>query len=671
MQSTALLLRAALAAACLACALPATASAAPKPPSLEDFAMRPYVQDADLSPGGKHLAVLRLLGRGKHYAVFVYETAHLDRDPYTLGSKHMDIQAVSWANDERLLIWARQPVEVPGNRIGYNTVGTGGAGKAKTYAHKLLSVGLDGSRWIELPRKSEIKRFATEIIQNRLARPNLVSRLPEEKDWVLVGWSGDGGSSADLFKVNVKNGRARSVFRQSQNYSGYGVDSDREVRLRSAYLEDDTIQQQYRLKGSEEWKVLFSWKVADRVPIDILGFADAEGGETFNHVYVRTAKDRDTEAIYRYDLQNPGNSGELLFAHKRFDASGVLIRDMGDQEEGVLTGFSYVADEPRFHYIDEEEAALKKSINAVLPAGNLNVILDRAADDKYIVIRSRGPREPGRFYLLTDRSKITEIGRVAFIEPEQLGPMRALWFKARDGMKIHAVLTLPPTGKPPYPSIALPHGGPWARDAVSWDEWAQLLATRGYAVLQPNFRGSTGFGQKYWRAGDAKWGYEMQDDVDDGMLHLVKQGIADPKRMAIFGWSYGGYSAMVGSLREPNLYRCAIPGAGVSSMELIELERSRNRFIDIFQAPATGGLSPIKEAKNVNVPVLLIHGDRDQIVPIKHSDMFARALKSHGKPHKYVKLVDAAHTVDTIGYEHSMKFYAALLDFLAGDCGMK
>jgi len=671
MQSTALLLRAALAAACLACALPTTASAAPKPPSLEDFAMRPYVQDADLSPGGKHLAVLRLLGRGKHYAVFVYETAHLDRDPYTLGSKHMDIQAVSWANDERLLIWARQPVEVPGNRIGYNTVGTGGAGKAKTYAHKLLSVGLDGSRWIELPRKSEIKRFATEIIQNRLARPNLVSRLPEEKDWVLVGWSGDGGSSADLFKVNVKNGRARSVFRQSQNYSGYGVDSDREVRLRSAYLEDDTIQQQYRLKGSEDWKVLFSWKVADRVPIDILGFADAEGGETFNHVYVRTAKDRDTEAIYRYDLQNPGNSGELLFAHKRFDASGVLIRDMGDQEEGVLTGFSYVADEPRFHYIDEEEAALKKSINAVLPAGNLNVILDRAADDKYIVIRSRGPREPGRFYLLTDRSKITEIGRVAFIEPEQLGPMRALWFKARDGMKIHAVLTLPPTGKPPYPAIALPHGGPWARDAVSWDEWAQLLATRGYAVLQPNFRGSTGFGQKYWRAGDAKWGYEMQDDVDDGMLHLVKQGIADPKRMAIFGWSYGGYSAMVGSLREPNLYRCAIPGAGVSSMELIELERSRNRFIDIFQAPATGGLSPIKEAKNVNVPVLLIHGDRDQIVPIKHSDMFARALKSHGKPHKYVKLVDAAHTLDTIGYEHSMKFYAALLDFLAGDCGMK
>jgi len=209
------------------------------------------------------------------------------------------------------------------------------------------------------------------------------------------------------------------------------------------------------------------------------------------------------------------------------------------------------------------------------------------------------------------------------------------------------------------------------RDAVAWDEWAQLLATRGYAVLQPNFRGSTGFGQKYWRAGDAKWGYEMQDDVDDGMLHLVKQGIADPKRMAIFGWSYGGYSAMVGSLREPNLYRCAIPGAGVSSMELIELERSRNRFIDIFQAPATGGLSPIKEAKNVNVPVLLIHGDRDQIVPIKHSDMFARALKSHGKPHKYVKLVDAAHTLDTIGYEHSMKFYAALLDFLAGDCGMK
>jgi len=658
--------------ACLACALfPAAALAAPKLPSLEDFAMRPYVRKADLSPDGKHLAVLRLLGKGKHYAVSVYETAHLDRKPYNLGSEHMDIQNFFWANDERLLIQTRQPVEVPGNRSGYNNPGILGAGKVKTYAYKLLSVGLDGGRWIELPRKASITRFAAETLLNRLNRPRVVSRLAEEKDWVLVEWSGDGGVSADLFKVNIKNGRAKSVFRQSENYFGYEVDKEGEVRFRQRYNKNDTITMQYRLKGGKDWRDLATWDVKKRRTIEFLRFSSLEGDDTFNKVYVATARDRDTEGIYRFNLERPDEPGELLFSTKRFDAGNILVRDLNDDGYGTVTGFLYTADGPEIYYINEEEAALQKSIDVALPPGNQNRIVDRAADDKYILVRAWGPREPGRFYLLTGRSKITEIGRAAFIEPEQLGPMRGLWFKARDGMKIHAVLTLPPTGKPPYPAIALPHGGPWARDAVGWDEWSQLLATRGYAVLQPNFRGSTGFGQKYWRAGDAKWGYEMQDDVDDGMLHLVKQGIADPKRMAIFGWSYGGYSAMVGSLREPNLYRCAIPGAGVSSMELIELERSRNRFIDIFQAPATGGLSPIKEAANVNVPVLLIHGDRDLIVPIKHSDMFARALKAQGKPYKYVKLVDAAHTLDTMGYEHYLEFYTALLDFLAGDCGMK
>ncbi|MCE2390652.1 MAG: S9 family peptidase [Proteobacteria bacterium] len=340
-----------------------------------------------------------------------------------------------------------------------------------------------------------------------------------------------------------------------------------------------------------------------------------------------------------------------------------------------MVGFTYESDRPRIYYVDEEEAALQKSIDAGLPPGNLNRIVDRADEDKYIVIRSKGPREPGRYYLLKDKTSIEAIGHAAAVEPEQLGEKRAIWYTARDGRRIHAILTLPPFGEPPYPAVVNPHGGPSSRDGLFWngawwDEWPQLLATRGYAVLQPNFRGSTGYGTEHFRAGAGEWGLAMQDDMDDGMLHLVREGIADPERMAIFGWSYGGYAAMVGSLREPNIYRCSIPGAGVSSMDLIRKEEWRHRFSEVLQR-SRGGVSPIELVDRVNVPVLLVHGDRDLIVDIKHSDLFAAELKKHGKPYRYVRLIDAAHTVDTLGYEHLMEFYPAMLDFLADDCGFR
>ena len=152
------------------------------------------------------------------------------------------------------------------------------------------------------------------------------------------------------------------------------------------------------------------------------------------------------------------------------------------------------------------------------------------------------------------------------------------------------------------------------------------------------------------------------------MQFLVEQGIADPERMAIFGWSYGGYSAMVGAMREPNIYKCSIAGAGVSSMELIEKEEWNYRFREMFQR-TRGGLSPIANMDDVNIPILLVHGDRDLIVPIRHSDLFALELERRGKPFRYEKLIDAAHTVDTLGFDHNMQFYTALFDFLENDCG--
>ncbi len=646
------------------------------PPPLEAFAMRPIVRDVDLSPSGERLAVMRLLGRGQNYVIDVYETDDIASEPYTLGADHMDIVGVDWANDERLLVRTRQPVEVPGRRVAYNAAGVGAPGRVKTYAYKLLSVGLDGGPWVELPSKSNIARFASETVVQRLYSPNLVHRLPEQDDWVMIEWLGSDDVGTEVFRVNVNNGQSDPLFQFSSSYFGYAYDHDGDVRIRSYVTPNDNdIVIQFRLKGETEWNEWIRYDADERRSLAVLGFVPGEP----NKVYVAWAKDRDTEGIFQYDLSRLDEEPELLFATDRYDAGSVVsacISDAcvdGDEDPG-LVGFYYVGDAPTIYYVDEEAAALQQSIDAALPADNFNRIHDRAAEDKYIVIHSTGPREPGRYYLLTDKSNLQLLAAASAIEPGQLGERRVVWYEARDGMRLNAVLTLPTSGEPPYPTVAHPHGGPQSRDSLHWnssfwDEWPQLLATRGYAVLQPNFRGSTGFGYEYFAAGDRQWGLAMQDDVDDGIQFLIDEGIADPDRLAIFGWSYGGFSAFMGSLREPNLYNCAIPGAGVSSMEMIAREEWNYRFRDIFQM-TRGGLSPLELVEQVNVPVLLVHGDRDLIVPIRPSDLFALELERLQKPYKYVKLIDAAHTVDTLGYEHNMEFYGALLDFLANDCGL-
>ena len=654
--------------------LPAVGQAQ-EPPPLEAFAMRPIVLDVDLSPSGEHLAVVRLPGQGERYVIQVFRTADMAAPPYTLGAERMNIIGINWANDQRLLVRTRQPVEVPGRRVGYNSAGVGLTGRVKTYAYKLLSVGLDGGRWIELPSKSNIARFASETVVQRLASPNLVHRLPDEDDWVLIEWFGSNDVGTEIFRVNIEDGRSESLLQLSSSYGDYRFDYDGDLRIRSvAARNENRIYMEYRLKDETEWNEWLSYDVDERRPLSVIGFVPGEP----NQVYMLSAQDRDTEGIFLYDMTTPEAAPELLFAIDRYDVGNVVTACISracidGEEDPRLVGFYFVGDAPRIYYIDDAAELLQRSIDKALPPDNFNAIHDRAADDKYIVIHSTGPKEPGRYYLLTDKQQLQLLGQTTAIEREQLGESRVIWYEARDGMLLNAVLTLPPGGEPPYPAVANPHGGPQSRDSLHWnssywDEWPQLLATRGYAVLQPNFRGSIGFGYDYFAAGDRQWGYKMQDDVDDGMQFLVEQGIADPDRMAIFGWSYGGYSAMVGAMREPNIYRCSIAGAGVSSMELIAKENWNYRFREMFQR-TRGGLSPITNMDDVNIPVLLVHGDRDLIVPIRHSDLFALELERRNKPFRYEKLIDAAHTVDTLGFDHNMQFYTAMFDFLENDCG--
>jgi len=301
-------------------------------------------------------------------------------------------------------------------------------------------------------------------------------------------------------------------------------------------------------------------------------------------------------------------------------------------------------------------------------------MIDWSDDLKYVIVEKSGPRQPPEYYLLTDAGKLTLLGKERpWMNTAALGDTRLVQYAARDGLIIPAFLTSPRKelyGPGPYPAIIVPHGGPWARDAMGWDAsgWTQYFAARGYAVLQPQFRGSQGWGQKLWRAGDAEWGQKMQDDKDDGAKWLIAEGIAAPDRIAMHGYSYGGYSAMAAAVRPNGLYQCAVAGAGVASLAKFR-EIVNSRILRELQRPTINGLSPIEKTADVSIPIFLYHGDRDTTVPISESERFVAGLKSAGKPHKYLAIPDMGHQYSVWEGGQVATVLTAIENYLVTDCG--
>jgi dipeptidyl aminopeptidase/acylaminoacyl peptidase len=275
-------------------------------------------------------------------------------------------------------------------------------------------------------------------------------------------------------------------------------------------------------------------------------------------------------------------------------------------------------------------------------------MVSSSLDRSRMVIEVEAPNEPPVYYLLRD-SKLTMLSRTwPQIDPDSLGESRLVYYKARDGLDIPAYLHTPSAalcGAGPWPAVLLPHGGPWGRDDLAFDGsmWIPMLNTRCRAVLQPQYRGSLGWGGRLWKAGDAEWGQKMQDDKDDGTKWLIDQKIAIPGRIAMYGFSYGGYAAFAASIRPNGLYKCAISGAGVSDINKIWARFYENPYFRDNQEPTIRGLNPMDHVADVSIPIYVFGGDRDQTVPIHQPQMFASKAKSLGKPVTYREFKDFDH----------------------------
>jgi dipeptidyl aminopeptidase/acylaminoacyl peptidase len=328
---------------------------------------------------------------------------------------------------------------------------------------------------------------------------------------------------------------------------------------------------------------------------------------------------------------------------------------------GVVLGFSHQDRFVEYDFVEPRLKALWPAYRAAFKDQQVSLV-SWTPDLRKLILYVAGPGNPGGYYIADTTTKRVDPIGAAYpkVTASDVGTVRFVDYKAADGLDIQGVLTLP-RGKPEknLPLIVFPHGGPRAHDDLSFDWWAQALASRGYAVLQPNFRGSTGYGRAFLEAGYGEWGAKMQTDLSDGVADLARQGVIDPKRVCIVGASYGGYAALAGVSLQKGVYRCAVSVAGLSDLpgrlhdetlrygERSTAIRDRKRLygVDSENDPKLRARSPAAHADAVQVPVLLIHGKDDTVVPFSESQKMASALRSAGKPYEIVALDGEDHNL--------------------------
>ena len=631
------------------------ASAAPIP--LENIINDPAFEDAAVSPDGRHLATVQRVEKDGNPYILVFETADLTKQPVVFASDpKVKIRSVDWLDNETIMsvMWQRWQ----NKRNPYS----------KQFV-KLATISIEDKKWEDLPKRRFDRRSTVERDFGQFNSGNLISTMPWDPENVLVSYSRDITKPPSVYKMNVSDGSLELVGRGSS--SGGLALFGRDGKARAFNTNDpgtDALVVKLRAGPDDDWVEVFRSEPTMEATADSFS-ALAQDVDNPNKFYVASNHATDTTAVYEYDLITE-SFGQMIFHHPDYDAFGVRRAWRPKMNEYQIVGYTYGADRVRTEFIDPYEKSLMEAIDGVLPNAS-NSIVSRSDDDSRIVVSSSGPTTPPSYYLLSDKSQIDFLGSAnPKLSPDQLAETKWETYTARDGLEIPVLITQPNT-EGPHPVIIMPHGGPVARDYWGWDIWVQTLASRGYLVVQPQFRISSGFGKEHLKAGFQRWGYEMQDDLDDALAYVREQGYGADGNAAIFGWSYGGYAAFVGSMRDNNVYSCAMPGAGVS-------EKARFRsylaqigdFADKTYRKTADGFDPLANVDKVNVPVLVIHGEIDERVPIVHSELFVDQLKKYNKEHKFVVLEGANHFFGTIFYENYDEMFTEMFDFLSGPCGM-
>lgn len=662
-----------LASALAAVSAPSQAAQATQPVAIEDLARLPALQSVSMSPDGKHLVGLIPSPKNPdETALATWNTDSLGKGPavVTPSGDHMKFIAAFALKADKILAIGRQ--EWTGQLGG---CGEGKAtGATKTFVTKVYMTGDDQKSFDEAfannTRKLGVSREMQECLE-LAGTTSLVDMLPLDPDRVIIRQLSGVSLSSNYYLYNLKTKDSELLFRNNMRASPALFDKRSGKVLAKAEIEPIGGDYEQRIltldakSGQFVAQPALGTKLSDRYTVSLAGVDDASG-----KYYVLTDQFTDKVQARLYDPATQKYDPEPVVADANYSIGGLLFSKRPANFNQVI-GFVIDGPSREVVYVDPTLKAIQASIKQAFPGQEVS-LSDYTDDFSKVLFVTESASVPPTYHLLLDKKQMVTLGsshpgikHLAITES---------WvsYKARDGLEIPAILDLPvgwKKGDAPAPAVVLPHGGPWARDYTGWDApgWVTLLTSRGYAVLRPQYRGSDGLGRKLWLAGDKEWGQKMSDDNDDGAAWLVSQGIADKGRIAIFGYSYGGFAAVAASVRSPSPFKCAIAGAPVANLGRLGTSWSDNRLQRILQGRTVKGMDPMLNTDKAVLPIMLFVGDRDVRTPSWHAHDFYEAVK--GKvPAQFHLIADQQHSMPW--YPRQQRETLKLIsDYLANDCG--
>ncbi|MCC5452329.1 S9 family peptidase [Rheinheimera sp. UJ51] len=589
--------------------------------TLEDFARPSQFLEIEISPSGKYLAATSRSEEGN-----VYLNVIEIKSNKIISVRHFtgrdSIGSIDWANNERLLITLVRDIgalEQP--------VGTG----------EIFAVNADGSNARMLTGyRSETEKDPAQVI----------NYLPDDDKYVLITTSTPNrkGSFSLVKRLNIENGRTRQVARAPMRSSGMITDNNGVARMAVGEDQDNDNEMvmMYRKDEKSDWVTLRRYGQRDGSFLPIAFLADNK------RVVGLSDTQTDTKALSVMDPET--GKEEILAHHPKVDVTPSFSIEDGFLKEVIGASYEYDTHEDVFFadVKDKTFSGYLQSLKAAFP-GKKIALNSATRDNSILVLTTRSANHPPEFYLFdTKNNQLSFLlnGR-PWMKSELLAETKAIIYKSRDGLDIHAILTLPRGVEAKnLPLIMNPHGGPHGpRDFLEINPDAKVLAQHGYAVLQPNFRGSGGFGRSFLQAGYQNWGTTMINDMTDGVMHLVEQGIVNQDRVCAYGGSYGGYAALMSAVREPDLYKCTVGFVGVFDLNLmytdgdIQERKSGINYLEMAigrNQEQLDAQSPIKHLDKLKAPVFIIHGEEDRRVPIIHAHRLREELDKRNHPYEWL-----------------------------------
>ncbi len=593
---------------------------------LEDFFKNPEKTSYQISPDGIYFSFLAPYESRMN--IFIQKIGSNNATRIT-SEKQRDIAGYFWANKNRILYLKD----------------TGGDEN-----FKLFGVDKDGKN-------------AKALTDFEGVKTNIIDALKDIPDEIIIGLNKRDKMVFDPYRLNIKSGKMEMLAENPGNIQGWMTDHKGKLRIAYAIVDGVNTSILYRDTEDEEFETVITTSFKDELSPRFFTFDN-------KNVIATSNLGRDKSVIVEYDITN-GKELKVLYENDDYDVSGVYY----SRKRKVLTAASYTSWKRERHFFDKKTEDLFKRLEKDL--GEYEISISGVDDDEEVfIVRTYSDRSLGAYYYYDSKSdKLEKIADVSpWLKEEELAPMKPVKYFARDGLTIHAYLTLPKDVEPiNLPVVINVHGGPWVRDSWGINPEVQFLANRGYAVLQINYRGSTGYGKEFWQSSFKQWGLSMQNDITDGVYWLINEGIADKDRVAIYGGSYGGYATLSGLTQTPTLYACGVDYVGVSNLftfmktippywkPMLDMmyEMVGNPEKDSVQLAAT---SPALNAHKIMAPLFIAQGANDPRVNKNESDQMVEALKKRGVDVEYLVKDNEGHGFRN--EENRFDFYRAMEIFL-------